>query len=1044
MRKILHFQLFFLFAFVGFGLSAAFGQTGTLTGVVTDKATGEQLPGANVYVEGTSIGVSTAADGKYTLKVPAGKVVIICSYTGYQRMTVTLNIQKDQILTQDFGIAEDNLQLDEIVVVGFGTKRKRDVTSSISTVKAAEIASIPVENFGKALQGRTPGVQITSDNGLPGGAVTFRVRGTSSLLASSEPLYVVDGIPAVTGSLTNESGFPDKSNVLSQIDPADIASIEILKDAAAAAIYGARSANGVVLITTKQGKLGEGKPKTNFSFNYYAGVTTVTNRLKILDGSRYLALTKEAWTNSGKDISNDYRAYYENLPYGIYNTNLLYEGNYNNFTEEQKNATLAANKKIIDNTNTNWLDESLQQGFIQNASLSATGGTARTQYYINGAYYDEKGFIKANDFTRYNGRVNFSHIASDHFKFGANVGLSYTINKRVPTGWAGGLGTAQSRSLPIMPVYTAGGDYFAPKTSNGTNIVASRDDLKYSANTFSILANVFGEFNFTNWLSIRDEFGLNNVYVKDYKYEGPITREASSVNATDRRVQVETYTNMLSLNFNKVFGKHDVSGFLGMQVQNSSTAGSWITGTNFPSSAYTQPGNASIITGGNWTSAYGFLSYMGRASYSYNNKYYLTVSLRRDASSRFGPGHKWGWFPSTSVGWTITEEKFIPESVKKVLTYFKLRGSYGIMGNAEIGDYSYFGSYNSSTYNGLPGIKIANIANPNLGWEKTSQVDIGLDFGLWNGRLSGGFDYYYKYTTDMLLNVNVPQTSGASTVTKNVGSMYNKGIEIFLTSNNLVGKFKWQTEFNINNNRNEIVDIQGQIIAGENYGNNYAQAGHPVGAWRLVEYYGVDPKTGGELFVLADGSIGPWDDADPNFFANHAKVVGNPYPTWFGGLNNIFSWKGFDASVLFTFQWGNDVYRDDGKFLEGGSIGSNWNQMTTIEDRWQKPGDNTETPQLLWSNTYSTHNSTRYLDDGSFLRLKTVTIGYTLPNEWSKTIAMSSIRVYFMAQNWWILTKYKGWDPEVNRDLSGNITQGVTYLSPPQSKSFTIGVNLNF
>ena len=308
MRKILHFQLFFLFAFVGFGLSAAFGQTGTLTGVVTDKATGEQLPGANVYVEGTSIGVSTAADGKYSLKVPAGKVVIICSYTGYQRMTVTLNIQKDQVLTQDFSIAEDNLQLDEIVVVGFGTKRKRDVTSSISTVKAAEIASIPVENFGKALQGRTPGVQITSDNGLPGGAVTFRVRGTSSLLASSEPLYVVDGIPAVTGSLTNESGFPDKSNVLSQIDPADIASIEILKDAAAAAIYGARSANGVVLITTKQGKLGEGKPKTNFSFNYYAGVTTVTNRLKILDGSRYLALTKEAWTNSGQDISNDYRA----------------------------------------------------------------------------------------------------------------------------------------------------------------------------------------------------------------------------------------------------------------------------------------------------------------------------------------------------------------------------------------------------------------------------------------------------------------------------------------------------------------------------------------------------------------------------------------------------------------------------------------------------------------------------------------------------------------------------------------------------------------
>ncbi|MBL7138741.1 MAG: TonB-dependent receptor [Bacteroidales bacterium] len=1039
MRKIVRLKALFLSIALAFSWVTAFAQTGVVTGVVTDAQTGESIPGANVFIEGTTIGMSSSMDGQYSFDAPVGKQALVCSYIGYTTMTVEIMVVRGETVIRNFKIAEDNLQLDEIVVVGYGTERKRNITSSITTVKAQEIESIPVENFGKALQGRTPGVQITSDNGLPGGAVTFRIRGTSSIKASSEPLYVVDGVPAITGSYTNESGFPDKSNVLAQIDPADIASIEILKDAAAAAIYGARSANGVVLITTKKGKLGVGEPRTNFSFNYYAGVNQVTNRLKILDGPAYLRLTKEAWFNSGMGTEQQY---YEQLPYGIYNTNLIYEGDYNKFTDQQKLETYEANKPIIDNYNTNWLDEMLKMGFLQNASLSASGGTARTQYFINGAYYGEQGFIISNSFKRINGRVNFSHVASDYFKFGSNVGVSYTINHRVPTGWAGGLGTAQSRSLPIMPVYNSTGGYFAPKSSNFTNVVATREDLEYGANTFSIIGNVFGEFNFTKWLSVRNDFGINNIYLKDNKYEGTITHELGD--ATDRRVQIESYSNVISLNLNKTFNRHNVTGFLGFQVQNSTQYGEWINGKDFPSPEMKEPGSAALVTADTWTEAYGFLSYIGRATYNFANKYYFTFSLRRDASSRFGPGNKWGWFPATSLGWTITEEKFFPASVKKVLSYLKIRGSYGITGNAEIGNYRYFGSYSSTRYNGEPAIRLDVIGNPNLGWEKTSQVDIGLDYGLWDGRLSGGFDFYYKYTSDMLLDVNIPQTSGASTVMMNVGSLENKGIEFFLTSNNLVGKFKWQSEFNINHNKNKILDIQGQIVAGENYGNNYAQEGYPVGAWRLVEYYGVDPETGQELFVLADGTIGIWDDTDPDFFDKNVKVVGNPYPTWFGGFNNIFSWKGFDASILFTYQWGNDVYRDDGKFLEGGQIGANWNQMTSIENHWTKPGDVAETPQLLWKNTYSTHNSTRYLDNGAFIRLKTFVIGYTLPYNWSKTIAMKSIRVYFLTQNLFTWTKYKGWDPEVNRDYSGNITQGVTYLSPPQAKTFSVGVNLNF
>jgi hypothetical protein len=273
--------------------------------------------------------------------------------------------------------------------------------------------------------------------------------------------------------------------------------------------------------------------------------------------------------------------------------------------------------------------------------------------------------------------------------------------------------------------------------------------------------------------------------------------------------------------------------------------------------------------------------------------------------------------------------------------------------------------------------------------------------------------------------------------------MQNKGLELFLTSNNFTGKFKWVTDFNISHNTNKVLNIDGQILSGENYGNNQAQEGYPIGAWRLVPYAGVDPKTGVELFNLKNGKVGPWNDADPNFFQNNSIVTGNPYPTWFGGITNTFTYKGFDLAINFTYQWGNNIYRDDGKFFEGGQIGANWNQMTTIESAWQKPGDITNVPQLLWNNTYSTHNSTRYLDDGSYVRLKTLSLGYTLPAKVSKSMKLTSLRVYLSAENWWTLTKFKGWDPEVNRDSSGNITQGVTYLSPPQGKTLTVGINLN-
>jgi outer membrane receptor protein involved in Fe transport len=372
-----------------------------------------------------------------------------------------------------------------------------------------------------------------------------------------------------------------------------------------------------------------------------------------------------------------------------------------------------------------------------------------------------------------------------------------------------------------------------------------------------------------------------------------------------------------------------------------------------------------------------------------------------------------------------------------VLSFLKLRGSYGMTGNASIGNYSYFGSYYATQYNGESGIGTGNIANPFLGWEKVSQYDIGLDWGILDGRISGGFDWYNKLTTDMLLDVNIPETSGSSSVTRNVGSMMNRGFEMFITSNNLTGKLKWKTELNLARNYNEILDIQGQIIAGETYGNNFAQEGYPIGAWRLVEWAGIDPETGGELFINQETG----EKTLEYNYARDAIVTGNPYPDFFGGMNNILTWKNFDLNILFTWAVGQEVYRDDAKFLEGGLDG-NWNQTTKVLDAWTPENTDGTVQRLTWQPDNRNYNTTRYLEDASFLRLKDLTFGYNLPESWANRIKVKNARIYFKGQNLWTLTNFTGWDPEVNRDASGNTTQGVTYLSPPQIKTIMVGINI--
>ena len=996
-------------------------QTGTLKGTITDKKSGETLPGVNIIVQGTTIGVASDIDGNYVIdNVPAGQQTILASFIGFESVSNEVMVEAGKSLTLDFSIGEDMMMLDELVVVGYGTKRKRDITSSISKISMDELQEIPVTNLENALQGRAAGVQVTQDNGMAGAPVTIRIRGTSSLATSAQPLYVVDGVPIVVKSLLTSSGYPDKSNALNLINPNDIESIEVLKDASAAAIYGSRGANGVVLITTKKGKAG----KTKFDVSYTSGISEVTHVLDVLDGPGYLQASKEAWFNSSMGTEEDY---YQNLPFGLYNNDLTYE----------------ENKQIIDNTNTDWINTMLRTGFQQDAAVSASGGNQYVTYYGGLYYNDTKGIIVGNDFKRLGVKVSLDIKASKKVRVGGNLNYTNRQYVNVPTGWAGGLGTAQSRSLPIMPIYNADGTYFAPRS--GVNVVADYEDRQYKAWTNSLLGNIYFDYQIIPQLRWRTEFGLNNISQRERKYEGTITREEA--NATDRRLWIDNWTTNNTLSYDQTFAKkHRVTAMIGQSYQKYSEHGLQLFGESFPNPSLQNPTSTpkDRQTASGWEDEWAFLSYFGRFGYAFNDKYLFSFSVRTDGSSKFGPNKKWGTFPAASVGWIITEESWLQDS--KWLSFLKLRGSYGQTGNSEFGTGKYWGTYYVTEYNGLQGIGISQKENFDLHWEVSTQYDIGLDFGLWSGRLAGGFDYYYRKTTDMLLNINIPATSGFTTVWDNVGVMDNKGWEVFLTSFNFVNKFKWKTELNFSRNKNNIIDIQGQVLSGldvgGNYGNNYAQEGHPIGAWRLVEWLGVDPETGLDLFRNQETG-----EATTEYnFERDKIVVGDPYPNFFGGINNTFEYAGFDLGIFFSFATGQDVYRDDGKFFEGGNLGSNWNQMSTVLNAWKQPGDVASQSKLLWDSPVSTYNTTKYLNDASYLRLKSLTFGYTLSPELTAKLKMNRVRIFFTATNLWTLTDYAGWDPEVNRDFgsSNNVTQGTTYLSPPQAKTFNVGINLSF
>lgn len=1004
-RKFLLFLLLLVSPFV------ALAQERTVSGTVIDLDEGIPLPGVNVVEKGTSNGTVTDLDGNYKLTISDGATIVF-SYIGYTSEEEVVGARS----IIDVSMVLDITSLSEVVVIGYGTQIKKDLSKSISKVDGEDIAINPTSTFESSLQGRAAGVQITTDNGLAGSPVTIRVRGTGSITSSTQPLYVIDGIPITTGSFGDGGGFGGlQTNALADLNPREIEDITILKDAAAQAIYGARGSNGVVIITTKRGK--EGKAKVDVG--YYAGISEATHRLPLVSGSEWITLAQEAWENAG----NTGRV---PLPQNI---------SHDNFA------------------NTDWQDQVLRTGVVQESNASVSGGTENTKYYLGATFRDEEGYQVGNRFRRGNLRFNIDQKLGDRVKLGTSVGLVRSNFNRVPAGpGEAGLGKAWSNALPIFPVRYPDGRYFAPRSGN--NVVAYQESTDFDLNTFRLIGTVYGELEIIPGLKFREEVGGDVLDSREFNHKEAVT--FANASSTDRRVNIENWTSNSTLTYTTTLAeKHSIEALIGTSTQMFRQTDVTASGFGFLNPEFILPGSAPIANRslGTFRTSYSFVSQFARLNYKFNDKYLFTASLRRDGSSRFGPGERFGVFPAFSAGWIISDENFFSSSK---ISFLKLRGSWGRSGTSEFTlgqdpNFPYLGFFSpTGDYGGVGGITPSTLANPNLTWENSRQIDISLDYALFDDRISGTLSYYNKRSTELLLQTTAPQTSGFSSVNRNIGELSNQGVEFLITTVNVAGAdFKWSTDFNFAWNKNEVIALDGiseQLSAtalGGNFGNNYAIVGQPIGTWLLAEWAGVNPATGNEMVYTPTGEIievTSSNDVDANQVA-----VGNPYPDLVGGLNNTVSYKNFTVNFLFSFMFGHQVYLDDGKFLLGGNFLDGWNQLEDIKRRWQQPGDVTDVPRLVYGSDNRNFNTTRFLHDADFVRLKSARISYDIPGSITDRWNITAARVFLNGTNLLIFTKFPR-DPEVNRDVArtNNVSQGTTYLAPPQARTITAGISLTF
>lgn len=989
------------------GYSVLQAQTQLITGKVTSAEEPQGLPGVSVVLQGTSRGVITDLNGAFSIQVSPGATLVF-SFVGYRTQEIPITDQE----TLNVMLEQDAEQLNEVVVVGYSSVEKRDITGAVTSVKAADFQDMSLSGIDQALQGQAPGVQVTQSSGTPGGGIAVRIRGVTSIGAGNSPLWIIDGVQVEAGSLSLRSFGGQNDNALSLLNPGDIESIQILKDASAKALYGSRASNGVVVVTTKRGKKGQAK----IVFDVQRGIIDPTNKLDLLNSTQLLELQREAIRNAGKNPDG----------FGLI-------------------------PGVTDAVNTDWQEEVFRRGIMQQYQLSASGGDENTTYYLSANLRDEEGIQLNNKFQRIGAVVNVDQKFSDKLTVSSNFNVSRTFNKRVKgDNFLDGVYSGAVKSLPYYAPFDENGFLIGPGSSEyagfpNFNPVAQAILPRFNAMTAKMVGALSAQYKFDSHFNLKGQVSVDYNDVTEDQYESSKTAIGGylpNVGGQGYGVFIaSTITNVNSfatLSYSNVFNeKHTVSAFVGTEVLQSFYNDGSVEGRLFPSDDFTYIGSAGIVDqGSSGKGENGLLSFMGEVKYDFNDRILATASFRADGSSRFGPNRRFAYFPAASVAWRISSEDFFHV---RAINDLKLRASFGFTGNERIGNFQFLGTWGASTYNGNSGTSPNSLSNPDLKWETTRETNAGIDISFLEGRIQASLDAYYNKTFDLLLGHPYALTTGFSQVQDNIGEMENRGAEFAVSSVNIDGKFKWSTDFNISKNMNKVLFLADSVPLYRGYtaegvnATNIIKEGEPLGTFIGLNFLGVDPATGDAMYedTNHDGIINNSD----------AEVIGNAQPDFFGGLTNRFSYNRFELSVFFQYSVGNKILNlAKATFVNMGADILN-NQSVEALRRWQKPGDITDVPRYEFENTRNNFHSNRLLEDGSYLRLKNVSIGYYLPANIANKFMLQNLRIYCSGTNVWTYTKYSGADPEVST-LDGSVSaQGIDFFTLPQVRTISVGIN---
>ena len=975
-----------------------FAQQVLVSGNIVDD-TGVSVIGASVLEKGTTNGTISDIDGKFSISVSKESTLVV-SFVGYS--TQEIPVQGKTFF--DIVLKEDSEVLDEVVVVGYGTMKKNDLTGAISSVSAKDLGKQPSSSLGAALQGRATGLQVIS-NGAPGDNVSMKIRGIGSIVGS-DPLLVIDGVP---------TDVP-----LNMINMNDVETVNVLKDASATAIYGSRGAYGVIIITTKKGKANS---TPLFLFNASYGIVSVQRTLDLLDATQFASLHNEMMTANAQP------------------QNPLFE-----------DPTLLGK-------GTDWVNELFQTGATQDYSLSYSGGNDKTTYYVSAAYFTQDGIVRTTEYDRFTVQFNMDTQLFKWLKMGNKLSLNHDVKAKGEYNIKNTM-----LALPTQEIKNEDGSWAGPVgQAMYVGDIANPIGKMYSNTSctkgYNMLGNIYAEITPWEWLTFKSIAGVQALFWDEkgwtpkYDWE-PIAQEESYASRKYNKSLTILWDNTLT--FNKTFNdKHVLTAMIGSSAQTNTYEymGGSIMGFISPTAQQLDNGTLEPNVYGNG-SDWALLSLLGRINYTYDNKYLLTATVRRDGSSRFSKQNRWANFPSVALAWRLSEEPFFKKSFW--LSDMKLRAGYGLTGNqASVGNYAYASVWQTIQYN-FNGNQVNAIApsvmpNPNVRWEEVEQYNIGADLTMFNDRVNLSLDAYVKNTNDMLVDMSVPISTGYSDVNVpkiNAGKMRNKGFEVSMTSRNMLGEFSWMTTLNASYNTNKILSLNGDVPI--YFGNNIHAVGHPASSFygyvvdgifqtqeevdnHAIQTAGDDPynrTSAGDIRFKDLNNDGIINDDDRTF-------LGDPTPSWTFSMNNSFAWKNFDLEVYFQGVAGNKIYNSNRASLEAMSVAQN--QMTTVLERWRGEGTSDSMPRAVFGDpNKNTRTSNRFIEDGSYLRLKNITLGYTLPERISKKALMSSVRFYVSGQNLLTLTRYTGLDPEIS---SGTGDDNNVY---PVSRNITFGLNVSF